>query len=54
MSKAGTKWYIYRNKKTGMELKFSKRQYFLWQQGYNLVTVIDTYVDEKEMKVGGK
>lgn len=50
----GEKWYIYRNHKTGQELRYSKRNYFIWQSGYRLVATVDTYVDEKAAKVGGK
>lgn len=47
------RWYCYRNFKTGMDLKRDKPSLFLRLAGYRLVEVVDYYVDEKAVKVGG-
>lgn len=52
--KKTNKWYIYRNAKTGQELRFSQRNYFVWKDGFRLISVVDTYVDERAVKVGGR
>lgn len=45
-------WYIYRNHKTGQEVKFSTPRDI---EGYELIAVVDiTIPEEVKKKVGGK
>lgn len=49
----GKKWYLYRNPETNSERKFEEEHPELEKEGFVLVEVVDTYVDEKAVKVGG-
>lgn len=49
----GKKWYCYRHKTTHLEIRDEKERADLVEAGYELKEVVDTYVDEKAVKVGG-